>query len=235
MTPLVTLPRDEFIERRFRCKPGEHVTIIAPTTCGKTTMIYDLLGEIATPRLPVVSLVMKPRDKVVRRYAGELGHRVTRTWPPLPTPFWRPPGWVLWPRHTFDPDRDDVHLQAQFRKCMLDCYQRGNRIIFVDEVAGLTTELGLSRVCKAIWMRGASMHAGLWAATQRPREVPLHAYSQAHHLLLGKTPDKKDRDRFSEIGGVDPDLVKSTVAELQKFQWLYIRREDSAMCIVDRR
>lgn len=231
---LVTVPRSEFIEERFQYFAGEHVTIIAPTTGGKTTLVYDLLSVVATPAVPAVSLVMKPRDPVVRRYSRQLGFQIVRTWPPTPSPFKRPPGWTLWPRHRFDPDRDNQRLFDEFRRCVLDCYRRGNRTIFADEIAGLTGELGLQSITDTVWMRGASMGCGLWAATQRPRHVSLHAYTQAHHLLLSRTPDKRDRDRFSEIGGVDPDLVKSVVASLQKYQWLYIRRDDSAMCIVDK-
>lgn len=229
------IPREEFLSRRWVYRPGEHVTLLAPTGGGKTYLAAQLLDHALTGRLRAVALVMKPRDKTAAMFAKRLKLRVVRTWPPMPS-IWQPQprGWVLWPKHRFDPQYDDLHLHREFRKALLDSYKKGDRIIFGDEVAGLVDDLGLERELKAIWSRGRSMGAGLWSATQRPSHIPLLAYNSAEHLFLAYDPDKRNQDRFSEIGGVDPALVKSTVLELGKWQWLYIRRSDRAMCIVDK-
>lgn len=234
-TDIETIGREDFIQRRFRYRAGEHVTLIARTTGGKTTLANELLAQVSRPKLPCVAMVMKPRDAVVMRWAKENRFRIVRQWPPIPSPFHpKPPGYVLWPKHTYDPERDDPWLRYEFRRAMLDSYKRGNRILFADEAAGLVTELGLARELKAIWMRGASMNCGLWAATQRPVDIPLHAYNGAHHLFLGYEPDKRGRDRFNEIGGVNGKLVSDVVMSLEKFQWLYIRRDDGKMCVIDK-
>jgi len=47
------------------------------------------------------------------------------------------------------------------------------------------------------------------------------------------TPDEADRDRYSEIGGVNPRIVKAVTAALPKYHWLYIRRTNRAMCIIE--
>lgn len=228
-----SFPREEFLTRRWRYRPGEHVTLLGPTQSGKTTLGYQLLQRVIRPELPAVILVMKPRDRVVSRWSAELGLRTVGQWPPPPRPWEKPPGWVLWPKHTFEPDKDDEILRAQFRKAILDNYRRGERITFGDEVYGLAGELKLTRELTAVWSRGAAMGNGLWTATQRPRAVPLMAYSQAEHVLMAYTPDKADRDRYSEIGGIDPDIVKQVTARLPKFHWLYVRRTGPAMCIVE--
>lgn len=241
MTTLEVIPRTEFVENRFAYSPGEHVLFLAPTQQGKTTLAYDLIAQVATEKLQAVSLVMKPRDKVVRAKAKTLNHQVVRTWPPVWTP-WDPtrkPGYVMWPKHTGDADGDDANLSVEFRKTMRACYMsKKNYILFADEIAGLVSELGLKKSCSMLWMRGSSMGTGLWAATQRPVDIPLYAYSAPTHLFLSFDRDKRNRDRFSEIGGVDPDLVKETVLNLKQFQWLYIRKSTSklpeAMCIIDR-
>jgi len=184
-----------------------------------------------------VVLVMKPRDSTVKTWSETAGFKTVRSWPPPPSPSWwskKPAGYVLWPKHSFDPQRDDYTLYVQFRRAILDCYKRGKRIIFADEAAGLINELQLNRELIAVWTRGRSMECGLWTASQRPTHIPLHAYTQAEHLFLHNDPDERARDRFSEIGGVDPKLVKAIVASLDLHQWLYLRRSDRALCIVQK-
>jgi hypothetical protein len=205
------------------------------TGCGKTTLGYELLSVTARPARPGVVLVMKPKDDTVRELSRAQRYRTVRHWPPIPSPWHprRPAGYVLWPRHTFDPDVDDPRLYAEFRRAILDSYKRGRRIVFADEVYGLVNELRLVREIITLWSRGRSMGTGLWASSQRPAQIPLWAYSQAEHLFLWHDRDKRARQRYAEIGGVDPDLVAGTVLGLRDHQALYIRRRGPAMCVVD--
>lgn len=236
VTGLTIFGRDEFLSERWRYRAGEHVTILGPTGTGKTHLAYQLLGATARPGLPGVVLVMKPRDATVGRWSKTVGFRRVRTWPPGPVWPWqqKPSGWVLWPRHRFDPDLDNPHLYEQFRRAMLDSYRRGDRILFADEIAGISNELALHRESTTLWQRGRSMGAGVWAASQRPTHIPLLAYSSAEHLFLFADPDKRDRDRYAEIGGVDPVLIVAAVTRLQQYQCLYVRRTGARMCILDR-
>jgi hypothetical protein len=230
----VQFTRDEFLAERWDYRPGEHVTILGPTGSGKTHLAYQLLDATASRDLPAVVMVMKPRDRTVSAWSKRIGLRRVHGWPPVPNPVMggRRAGWTVWPAHTFDPDKDDPMLHGVFRAAILDSYKRGQRILFADEAAGLSVELDLDRELKTVWMRGRSMETGLWAASQRPVEIPLLAYSMAHHLFLAADPDYRTRQRYAEIGGIDPEIVHTLTRDLPEHHFLYIRRRGQRRAVI---
>lgn len=237
--PILEIGREEFLSRRWTYHAGEHVTVLGPTGSGKTFLAYQLLAYTAHPKLPAHVMVMKPRDATVRAWSRAVGFTTVRQWPPLPAlmPWqWfrpaKPPGWVVWPKHTFEPQRDDEHLHEVFRALILDRYKRGNSILFADEAFGVAKELNLERELGTVWMRGRSMNTGMWAASQRPAHIPLHAYSQASHLFLANDPDERTRERYGEIGGFDPKEIEYHTSRLGKHEFLYIRRDGQRRCIL---
>lgn len=237
--------RGEFLIRRWRYKPGEHVAFIAPTQDGKTTLAYQVLQQTAGPALPVIVLVMKPRDPTPAAWTRHLGYTETPTWPPKKQWPWqdKPSGHTLWPRHTFVVEVDNAHLSDEFSKAVRYAYQRGDCILFADEVYGIVAELdGLQNDLIAIWSRGGGMGTGLWAATQRPagsagHGVPGFMYSNSAHLFFGRDPDARSRQRYGEIGGIDPKLLEATVMALKKYQFAYVNKGDARggpyICVVD--
>lgn len=224
--------RDEFLAYRWAYRTGDHVTFIAPTDYGKTTLTMQLLEHTATRRLPVFNLAGKPKDDVMSDWTKRMGYQLSRTWPAARVAFWRKPaGYTIWPPHTGNEEIDDPLQSDVFRRVMRHCAKKGKCIINTDEF-GEMKELGLDKTTRAIHRRGRSNGAGLWGGIQGPTHAETHAYSQAQHLFLGNTPDKRHRDRFGEIGGVDPDLVRSAVVRLPDFHWLYLRRRGRVMCII---
>ena len=232
--PLV-IPGTEFLNDYWDYSPGEHVTVLAPTTWGKTTLVYHLLDRVSTKEDPTYVLVIKPRSPVTKRWGERLGFKTVKTWP-MPPRIVRRRGYNIWPDHTRgDPAANDKQLAAIFGRALDDLYHRGNCQVFVDESTGFTQDLNLDRHVTVIHKRGAELRCGLWLTDQRPFYVVQTAYSQPQHLFLGKSTDRRDRQRFGEIGGIDPFIVDRETLRLEQFQWLYIRPRvtPAQYCVVD--
>lgn len=213
------------------------MSFLGPTGCGKTTLMLDMLPHALegaaglSPAVRGTVLVMKPRDATVTRMMVKHRGGMTRRWPPLPRPR-MPAWWALWPKLRGDFGEDDAEMTALFRRCLLTEYRRGNAIIVVDEVYGITHELGLSDEMVAIWSRGRSMGTSVWAATQRPAWVPLSFYSEAMHLLLWRSNDDRAVKRYAEIGSVNPRVLAAEVAALARHECVYVCNRDGTACVV---
>lgn len=226
-------PRLEFITERWIYRPGDHVTFIAPSDYGKTTLGMQLLQHTISPKLPVYNLSSKRRDVVMSEWSKALGLRLVKNWPP---PMWhgvlgKPNGWTIWPPTTGNEEIDDALHTKVFRKVMRHAAGKGNCIVNLDEF-GEMKELGLDKTTRAIHRRGRSSGVGLWGGLQGPVYAETHAYSQAMHLFLGHVTEKRHRERFGEIGGADSKVIEEAVRQLPDRHWLYIRPRGRVMCVI---
>ena len=57
---------------------------------------------------------------------------------------------------------------------------------------------------------------------QRPTWVPQEAYDQASHLFIAADNDRRNAQRFREIGSIDGDQVAYTVQRLGKYEWCHV-------------
>lgn len=233
--------RQTFVGTYWDHRPGEHVTILAPSGWGKTTLAFDLLGPLSTPDEPTVILCMKARDSTVDKFGKAHKFKKVRQWPPpvhmgnKRSPL-RPPGFLLWPKWSGDPDVDERRQYIEFRGAILSSMKRGKGVkVFADEVADLNA-IKLGRTVDHCLRQGRSMECSLFSATQRPFGAPAMIYPGAMHLFIGNDPDRRSQQRYEEIGGIDPDVVTGVTAQLAQYEWLYIRRprgkSPAVMCIV---
>lgn len=237
MLRIQTLRRNDFLAL-FRPAPGEHVTVVAPTGGGKSTLLGQLLSVQDDSQLSIV-LDTKPRNAELEKnlHVKEGLFRIRHSWPPIP-PWWRlryQRRFILKVRPGMSIDDDDDRLWFMCKHMMDWSYKKGYRYggvrLYVDE--GLeVTDLGLTKHLKGLWTRGRSQEVGFWFGTQRPRDVPLYAYSQATHIFIGRNPDFEDQQRIANFGALPKKAIIELIGSLPDFSFLYINRRGPRACIV---
>ena len=246
---LDVVPRQEFVrEFSHNYSQGSHVTMLGPTQRGKTTLCFELLGQVITPDHKCVILSGKPpsRDDVMEGAAKQLNLRVIDEWPPTYSIRDRKRnGYVLRPHQTMkDLEADEVNIRKQFKAAMMANYASKKPVITVcDEAFQVQNNLKLRDEYEAPLMRGAPINAQ-WSLLQRGRFSSYLAYDAPDHIFIAMDPDVSNQKRYSEIGGVDPKLVATIVSELRTktvktkkggrtiSEFLYINRSGPEMCIV---
>lgn len=203
---------------------GQHVTILSPTGGGKTT----LAREVVKLREYVLALFSKPKDALLDELVREDGYRLTRE-----VDIRVEDGKLLdrrvalAPRFTQGTMAERRKRQAAvFQSAFEYAYDAGAWCVWIDDALWLLKHLRLAEEAEALWFHGRSSDISLVTLGQRPRHLPLAAYSQVEHLWLGHTGDRDDIRRLGEIGAagpVDTDLVRFIVSRLPRYQFLYVQ------------
>lgn len=211
---------DDFVPR-FRWRQGEHVALVGPTGWGKTTLALQLLPL----RSWSVILATKGRDKTLAGLKSE-GYVTIPAWPP-PSPEHRRV--IVWPR--FRDERDQKNQHVVLRDTVNAVMRSGSWCVFADDVQHLTSHLHLGTPLDTLWLQARSLDVSVLAATQRPRWVPRQMWTQSTHLFLWGTRDEEDIKSLSGFGGASAKLVRSIVESLDKYDVLYINKNDRRMAI----
>lgn len=249
------LSRKEFVRQFAKdYKPGQHLTALGPSGRGKTTLVGQLAGATvrAHPNidLRVLHGKIKGRDQSIDKLAKSarltIGPDYKATWYQRHVSQRKARGHIVRPlEHAGSTAAEENELIAKrFQKGIHDGYHRSRKapiILLVDEAHQAHNDLKLRKDLEAPLMRGRPV-CGVWSLVQRGRYVSYMVYDQAEYLLIFYDPDRDNQRRYSEIGGVDPDVLialsrrleTKTVADGSTIsQALYFRRSGDFLAIVD--
>jgi hypothetical protein len=236
--------RDEFAAEYFDYDPGQHVVFCGPTQrAGKTTLCFKLLEYTATPDCPAYIAVSKPRDPVTEREMKRLGYRKVETWPVEPKVGelfnGKPSGYVIWPKFG-DMDKDTDRAAQITGTLLRDRYAQGVKgkkgILVCDDTVVKSKLLNLDREMTTHIAMAGAMDLGGWYFVQKPTDsgrAAIWAYGNSEHIFISNDPDKRNRARYDEIGGFDAHQVDAISQRLKPYQFLYLKRSGTRMCIVD--
>lgn len=249
------IPRKEFVRRFAReYHAGQHVTFLGPSGRGKTVLAGQLAAAVVR-RQPDIQLrvlhgKIKGRDKSIEQLAKAadltIGPESEASWHEQKITRRKAHGHIVRPLEKPGTSaREENELVAkQFRRTIHRAYHAPTKrpvILFVDEAHQAHNDLKLRTECEGPLMRGRPV-CGVWSLVQRGRYVSYMVYDQAEHLFIFYDPDRDNQRRYSEIGGVDPDVLISlsrklktrTVADGSTIsQALYFRRSGDYLAIVD--
>jgi len=237
---ITRLDRDTFLDDYWPgiYKGGQHVLLTGATQrSGKSTLGYQLLEAIPENLADKQAWCMKPRDRTVAAATQRMGFKEVDNWPPVKYP-WQaePKGYTVWPKHTFDPAKDNERLTKVFRGAMLDAYRKGDTILFLDEVFGIA-ELGLQDELSSILSRGAGMGCAAWMSVQRGSgtqqvSLPGFIWSQPYHNFIAHSSNRNDRQKYADMNGdYDPQWIEATVLNLRPYHFLYLNADGDAAII----
>lgn len=202
---------------------GEHLSVVAQTGSGKTTLIRELIDI----REYVVIVATKREDE--------------STYPPMHQALKRQ-GFVAIDgnRQEFDPTnierprvifycplagtsvQAEVAQREKLRVLLNAIYTTRGWCVVIDEVAYLSKDLKLDRELNRLWREGRSAGATVVAGTQRPVNVPRNMWEMATHTCLFKITGKEDRDTASSYLGDLQGVANETVRQLPRYEFLYV-------------
>lgn len=219
------LPWQEFFDQMSWFQ-GEHVTMVGPTGCGKTTLGIGLLAK----RQYVVALGTKPADPTLDQLVKSEGYRRIPSWDKMPTLAGRKEmRVVLWPPYKGRADRRNQ--AAQIGIALDQMFSAGGWAVWADELWILEKRLGLSDQLQEWWTQSRALKGSLIGGTQRPAHVSLLAYDQATHLFFWRDNDHANLKRIAGLGGLNSNLIRSTVAALPKHDALYVNTRTGDMYV----
>lgn len=265
--PVAFLSRKEFIKLfAENYHAGQHFTLLGPSGRGKTKLCGQCLVATLRKHRDITARILhgkiKGRDQTIEKLSKQ-GFPITADTSPSRFQIlmyrarrknWEKPlGYIVRPltRPEGSPDsnedlteRENQHLRRIFRRVIYKSYHAPKKkpvILVIDEAHQAHVDLKLKKDCEGPLMRGRPVCA-VWSLLQRGRYVSMHVYDQAEHVIIFFDPDRTNQERYSEIGGIDPQYLKELSRQLKTktvadgstiSQALYFRRSGNYLAIVD--
>jgi len=235
--------RQEFGSERFWYEPGNHCVFAGPTGKGKTELAFNLLQYVATPEFPAYVTVCKPSDPTSSKWGKILGFKRLSTYPTPPQLGQKPPGYLVWPK--FGDVNQDIDRCSNIMRALLEeRYAAGAKgkaksqcTILLDDTVVLSKIMKLDDIMTTHLAMARAMGIGGWYFVQKPTDsgkAAIWAYGMSEHVFIFFDPDRRNQQRYDEIGGVDPRFIASVTTQMQPYQCLYIRRTGGHMCVIDK-
>lgn len=215
----------EWFESDDGWQQDEHITVIGPTGTGKSALVVDL-AKIRTYRVFVIT---KPADDKLESALLRQNYVKIPAFPKSPPE--DIDRYLLWPPGSGSissggRDQQRVVLRDALTKMFEG--PKGGRpgrwCVILDEARYISDPqyLGLRKEVNQVLIQGRSIFMSMVQMAQRPSWLPPESFDQASHLFLAMDNDKRNVQRFREIGGVDGDEVAATVQRLKLYEWAHV-------------
>jgi energy-coupling factor transporter ATP-binding protein EcfA2 len=212
---------------KFNWKQGEHVILIGSNGTGKTVLNKHLLRYRAKRKGYMCVFGTKPEDEELTDLIKSLHFmrvRDNNNWGPT-----QYPRLLLWPEAG---DFQNLSRQRQvFLRALQGMWRRGKWTACLNELRYLTEHLKLKLEMNTLYLQARASKFSLTAETQRPRNVPLEAFSQSTHDFFAPCRDDEDLKRISGIGNADTKLIRNTVQSLDMFEFCYVNAKTGLVLV----
>ena len=108
----------------------------------------------------------------------------------------------------FVPSYDD-QTEEVFNKFFRWVFERGNTIVWVDELMSIGTTQKFPRELGRIYQQGRSKGVAVWACTQRPSGIPSIAPANSSYFFVFAMALPQDRQKMRDITGM-PEMMEMT-------------------------
>lgn len=213
-------------------KPGEHLSVIAPTGAGKTTFVG---GVLEGSRNYILAFDPKGGDSTLRG----LGWPRLPSWPPPPAVYkdieeGRPARFLVGP--TTRLVQDLITQRAVFAAALDGAFEDGGWTVYVDELQLLADRrmMNLGPQVERLLIAARDLGLSVVTAYQRPANVPRTAADQATWVAVSYTRDKDVVDRVAEMLGRPKPEIRGLMAGLEPYTWGVVGRNPRLPMILTR-
>ena len=222
---------EDFLTYVFRWNQGQHLGLIGPTESGKSTLEFAVLPM----RRYITIFATKPKDPILEQFAAAGGFERITDWPPMKRrgPRKREYTAAEMPRRLLWPDATQLgsvdRQQEVFRRAFEHIYAEGGWCTVWDEFWMMTQILGMESEARIMLQQARSNDISFVMGAQRPSRIPLEMFDQTTHLFFWRDNDERNLKTIGGIGWLASDPIKRFVANLERFQTLYINTRTGVM------
>ena len=226
------LPWDDFRTYVLDWRQNQHTGLVGPTEQGKTNLAYHLLED----RAFVTYFAIKTRDATLDAFAKRGKYVRIEDWPPYKKKLVGKrrytarelPKRLLWPDATrLDADAEQKRV---FQKALHEIYSDGGWCPVFDDYWYLAHMLGFERETKKYLANARSNDIPMLICAQRPAGNKLvELFDQTTHLFFFRDNDEPNLRRIAGVGYNSSNAIKGFVANLDRYQSLYVNTRDGEM------